>query len=633
MRGIVCSIIVVSAFGVGICAAQSAEEEAIDENILESVLTNSDDVADTFVPVDLNEASEYELLSIPEMSTTCAASIVSFRKRNGIIRRFDDLSHIEGMTTEILSSLRRRAVISMRSTLNLNVMSYASVSLQRSPLFEKSYGEYGVMNFQRFNIVYGDFKAFAVTDKDPGESSYADFYSLSLRIGRLWCFSDIVAGDYTLSLGNGLLFSRGGMISKSAGAVTPLFTSRSNSLKPYQSKGENKFMRGVAFELPAGPFRVTVFGSSKSLSAVVSDSGSVTSVDYSGLHLPSQSPRESLLEQIAGGILRYESPELNAGVSGTLFSYDHKFQNDYLNRSIALESFTRLRLDDISFAGELLYDKAFSYNATFGVDYGDARFALGLRELRSRILQNYSGPLSESFPSALESGVYIGTTMHATAFLKFGLYYDRFAIKSRSGKPERDGEEIFADSYLTLRRKNRSDGSSTLVYIRYKYKTKEDSYIPAVDIPAALSVIAGSKQTVRLDFRHKFSAPFSFRSRIERNYLSSGEKGELLVIDTGWNPGRIELAARICFYRTDSYSAAFYTVEKDLPHVAEFTVLYGDGARLFLLGSWKANGSLTASVKISRDIYSRSREISVGASSRLLPGTTGISLEIGYSLD
>ncbi|MCL5020055.1 MAG: hypothetical protein M1339_00005, partial [Bacteroidetes bacterium] len=343
------------------------------------------------------------------------------------------------MTPEILSSLRRRAVIEERSTLRLNVMSYASVSPQRSPLFDKTYGEYGVMNFQSFNIAYGNVEVFGVTDKDPGESSYADFYSLSLRTGNLWRFSDIVAGDYTLSLGNGLLFSRGGMISKSAGAVTPLFTSRSYSLRPYHSKGENKFMRGAAFDLPVGPLRVTAFGSSKSLSAIVNDSGSVTSVDYSGLHLPSQPPRERLLEQIAGGILRYESPELNAGVSGALFSYDRKFQNGYLNRSVALESFTRLRLDDMSFAGELLYDKAFSYDADFGVDYADARFALGLRELRSRILQNYSGPLSESFPTALESGVYIGTTMRVTDFLKFGLYYDRFAIKSRSGEPERDG--------------------------------------------------------------------------------------------------------------------------------------------------------------------------------------------------
>ncbi len=633
MREIVFSIFVMSAFGSGICPAQSVEEEARDENILESVLTNSDDVADTFVPVDINEASEFELLSIPEMSTTCAASIISFRKKKGIIPSLDDLSNIDGMTPEIMSSLRRRAVIEIRRTLRLNLMSYANLSPQRSPLFEKEYGENGVMNFQSLNVAYGSVEAFGVTDKDPGESSYADFYSLSLRTGNLWFLSEVVIGDYTLSLGNGLLFSRGGMISKSAGAVTPLFKSRSYSLRPYHSKGENKFMRGVAFELPAGPLRVTAFGSSKSLFAIVNDSGSVTSVDYSGLHLASQAPRQRLLEQIAGGILRFESPELNAGISGVLFTYDRKFQDDYLNRSMALEYFTRLRLDDVSFAGELLYDKALSYDANVGVDNGDARFAIGLRGLRSKILQNYGGPLSESFPTALESGVYVGTTMRATAFLRFGFYYDRFAIKSRTGQPERDGEEIFADSYITLSRNRRADGAGTLLYVRYKFKTKEDSYIPAADFPAALSVIAGSKQTVRLDLRHKFSASFSFRTRIERNYLSSGEKGELFIVDAGWDPGRVELATRLCSYRTDSYSAAFYTVEKDLPHVAEFTVLYGDGARLFVMGSWKVDGSLTAGIKISRDIYSRSREISVGSSSRLLPGTTEVSLELGYSLD
>ncbi len=633
MREFVFSIFIVSTFGGGICAAQSQEEEARDESLRESVLTNSDDVADTFLPVNLNEASEDELLSIPEMSTKCAASIVSYRKRNGVIHSINDISHIDGMTSEIFSALERRAEIDVRSALRLDVLTYARVSPQRLPLYEKAYGEYGVMNFQRINIAYGNFEAFAVTDKDPGEQSYVDFYSLSFRASNVWRFSDILAGNYTLSLGNGLLFSRGGMVSKSAGAVTPLFTSPSYSLRPYQSKGENKFLRGAAFAIPVGHLEITAFGSSKSLSAIVNDSGLVTSIDYSGLHLPTQASREGLSERIAGGIVRYESLKLGAGISGALFSYDRKFESDYLSKCLALESFARLRLDAVSFSGELLYDREVSFNTNIGIYYGDARFVLGMRELRSRIIQNYSGPLSESFPTAFESGLYLGTIMRASDILKFGLYYDRFAIKSRSADPERDGEEIFVDSYLSLPRSSKSGGSSTLIYIRYKYKTREDPYIPAAEFPAALSVIAGSKQTVRFDISHKFAGPFSFRTRIERNFVSTGEKGELLIFDTGWDPGLVGLAARVCFYRTDSYSTAFYTVEKDLPRVAEFTVLYGDGARFFLMGNWKVYSFLNFGVKISRHIYSRERDISVGPASRLLPGATDISLEVGYKLD
>ena len=634
MNKLTLTLLVASIISVDVCMAQSSEEEdAMDENILESVLTNSDDVTDMLTPVDINEADEDDLLSVPGMTGACAAAIVAYRKKNGFIRSIGEISHIEGMTPGLMSSIAHRVVIVERSSLHMNVMSYVSLSLQRSSLFDEAYGELGVMNFQKLSLSYKDIEISAVTDKDPGEINYSDFYSVSVSAGRLSGLSGILAGDYTLALGNGLLFSRGGMVSKSAGAVTPLFTTRSYALKPYRSKGENKFLRGIAMALPVGAFEITTFGSSKLLAARANDSGMVSSIDYTGLHLPGQASREKLLERIGGAIARYESPEMSAGMSAVYFSYDRNFESYYSKEVVALESCVRLILDGLAFSVEVLSDELVPSGSNYGLDYGEARFAVGLRDLRSRILQNYSGPLSESFPTAPEKGLYFGAVLRPSHMFKLGFYYDRFRISSLSGGPDRNGEEFFADSYITLSRTGIFEGGSTVIYMRYRYKTKEDSYIPAADFPVALSVIAGSKQSARIDFRHKFAASFSFRVRAEMNFISSGERGDLIVFDAGWRLKKASFDTRVCFYRTDSYSSAFYTVEKDLPHVAEFTVFYGDGARLFLLGSWEVNGSLSAGLKIARDIYSRERAVSVGTASRSLQGATDVSLEIGYRLD
>lgn len=633
INGIAMTILFMSVLGQGPAFGQSAEEETIDENVLESVLTNSDDIAEIFSPIDLNDASEDDLLSIPGMTPQCASSIIAYRRSNGFIRSLDGISRVEGMTPELISALKRRVVIGHDDALHADVESYFSLSPQRVSLFDDAYKEYGIMNFQRFAFAYRGFEAYAVTDKDAGERSFVDFYSLAVTAKRTLGFSAINIGDYTLSLGNGLLFSSGGMISKSAGAVTPLFTTRAYALRPYRSKGENKFLRGVALALPAGRFEITTFVSVKNLAARVDSAGSVTSIDYSGLSLPASVPRDKLLERIAGGVVRYDSPTVSGGISAVYFSYDRPFGDYYSKEVPAFESFARLRLDRIAFSGEALFDKLISLSANVGLDYSDARFAVGVRGLRSRIVQNYSGPLSESFPANQEQGIYFGTTLRPAHVVKLGFYYDRFRIVSISGEPERNGEEIFVDSYISLSRKRIFEGSATVLYLRYKYKTKEDSYIPISDFPAALSVIAGSKQSFRVDFRHKFAAAFSIRARMERNFISSGEKGELLLFDSGWRFEKGYIDTRICFYRTDSYKSAFYTVEKDLPHLAEFTLFYGDGARFFMLGGWNPGGPFSFEMKMSRDIFGRDREITVGSASKIVPGTTEVSLELSYNIN
>ena len=105
----------------------------------------------------------------------------------------------------------------------------------------------------------------------------------------------------------------------------------------------------------------------------------------------------------------------------------------------------------------------------------------------------------------------------------------------------RNGEEIFADSYINLSRENVFDGTATVIYLRYRYKTKEDFYIPEAEFPSAQTTIAGSKQNFRIDLRHNFSPIFSIRVRFEKNFLSSGESGELFLFDASWSRGIISV--------------------------------------------------------------------------------------------
>ncbi len=616
--------------------AQSIEDEITKENMLESVLSYSNEISEGLDKIDLNTASIGDLLSIPGMSSKFAASIIEYRGKVKFIHSIGELSSLDGATPTMISVLKNRAVISEKERLRGSVSSYLSLSPQKVVLYREACEESGLRNFQKLSLSYRNFEFHAITDKDAGEKNYLDFCSLAFSARNVSVFSSVIVGDYDIGLGNGMMFSNPGNISKSAGPVSPLFSRDAYTLRPYRSRAENGNLRGAALAIPIGDLELTGFASNKNFSAHMDTSGAVTSIDYSGmnLHTPGSAALQRLNERIVGGVVRYEAPWSVCGLSAIYFSYDRPFSRYYLDRHFVVDMFLRSQLDNVAFSGEAMADKVVSFSTNIDLDYEGARFAMGVRELRSRIVPNYSGVLAESFPTGPEEGIYFGAVFRPVEIVKLGFYYDRFRVRSVSGEPDRNGEEIYADSYIWLTRYEGSKGSGSILYLKYRYKTKEDFYVPDSDLPTAQSTLAGSKQNLRIDLRHRFLPAFSVRARFEKNFLPSGESGELFLFDASWKflpnaAGTID--SRICFCRTGSFNTAFYEVEDDLQGVAQYSLLYGDCARIALLISLKITSPLTLGAKISRDLFGGSREITIGSASLLLPGITYLSVEINYS--
>ncbi len=608
------------------------QNEIREENILESLLSYSDDISGINERVDLNSATPEELLLIPGMTMDVASSIVAYRKKVGLVRDIDELSGLEGVTPELLSSLKRSAGIAIEDKLSSSAASYASFSPEKTSLFESAYHEGGIKNFQKVQLNLYNFELNCTTDKDAGEKSYLDFYSASLAVRDVSIFSVLEIGDFSLSLGNGMLFSNPGIVSKSAGPISPLFIRSAYSLKPYCSRSENGFLRGGAFAVPLGNIAFTGFASSKNLFAHLDQSGRTVSIDRSGLNLPTNSNVADLKENITGGVVRFDAPFINCGASAAYFSYDRPFASFYSQSQLAGESFVRLQSHQTAFSGELLVDRVVSFSTNFQIDMDEAGFALGVRNLRSRLTPNYSGAFAESFPSAPEQGIYFGTSISPAKIVKMGFYYDRFKIMSTTGNPDKSGEEVFLDSDINLNHVRILEGSATVIYLRYRYKTNEDFYVPETEFPAAQSTLTGNKQNLRIDFRHNFSRLFSIRARFEKNFLSSGEEGELFLFDAAWSGEVVSVNSRICSYKTDSYNSAFYEVERDLPGVGLYSLFYEDGSHFSLMMMEKITKSLSAGEKILKDLYNGTRKVTVGSVTALLPGATFISLELNYQI-
>ena len=73
-------------FGIGPCSINFQRHnfegnEIMKENILESLMSYSDDISGVFTKIDLNAASSEELLTVPGMSSKFASSIIEYRKK------------------------------------------------------------------------------------------------------------------------------------------------------------------------------------------------------------------------------------------------------------------------------------------------------------------------------------------------------------------------------------------------------------------------------------------------------------------------------------------------------------------------------------------------------------------------
>ncbi len=614
--------------------SQDLEEEVRDENVLESVVAGSEDATEIINKFDLNTASPEDLLLVSGMSTDFADAIFDYRRRVKFIHSVDELSPLEGASQTAMKALRQRAFIREENNTYLKLESYMDISLQRIPLYREACGENGVLNFQRVSLVYRNFEFYGVSDKDPGEKNYFDFCSMSLAIKGLPYLSTIILGNYSISLGSGLLFSSASILSKGAGPVTSLFSRSMYSLRPYRSRQESRFLRGAAASVPVGKLELTGFASMKNFDARVDSAGGVTSIVYPGTNLPSVNtvPYSKLGEMILGGVLRYDSKWASFGISASHFGYDRSFAKRYPSNLTVYEGFFQAQSERAAITGEALLDKTISFSTCARIEFEGTQFAVGVRNLRASIAPGYSGPLAESYPSAMEQGTYFGAAIRILDHVRFGIYYDRFRIIPFSNDPEKNGEEISAESYIRLPRDFAPNAPAVSVYLRYKFKTKEDFYLALLDVPTAVTTISQSKQNFRIDVRSTLSRELSVRARIEKNFLASGEAGELFLSDYKWSTNNFSIGSRICFYKANSYECAFYVTEPDLPGVSEFTLFSGDGIRLMLLASVKVGGGFTAGVKAARDIYDTAKEFSLMGYDRALSGITAFSLGISYEL-
>lgn len=565
-------------------------------------------------PVSVHTAGLSELMEVPFMTLTIAEGILSYRKER-TVNRIEDLLNVEGVTeedyalispyistdvsTDYASAGRKNLQELFRDTKlkgNMIMRYRRNAQLQEGFVRPDSAGGYlgGPAHlYQRFQLHSGYWSVNYTQEKDPGEAaSYPfgmDFRSWHVSLRDAGPVNRIVAGDYSLQYGQGLVFGGRGLTGKSPETAALMLRSE-RGIRPYSSSSESGFFRGLA--LSAGEkLQGDLFWSRRSLSASERGVDSTGRPLEGGLHrtFNERSKKGTLDEELAGLRLKTVQKHIRAGL--TLYSLQYNRMVDFPGyssherdtRHIMMSADIRAYFNEISVFGEAAADRNRNPGVLAGMQHSFAesgKLLLLYRRYSTSFFSPFSNAFGEGGLNQNESGLFISLTHRISSRVKVAVYTDQYRFPGSSYYSRQPGG---GTEYYAIVRIRPAVHSEFSIQWRQEEKIRDRS-VSGERVAVQSSTL---KRQVRLQWEQE-KGSFRYRSRAEFSYYRNAERkgntGFLLFQDLRWQPAqKLRINSRISFFDTSGYEARIYQFENDMLYLMTSKALFGQGRRWYLL--------------------------------------------------
>lgn len=526
-------------------------------------------------PIDLNTADLKELSRLPFLRPVDCLKIIGYREKFGRFETVDDLLKIKGFDRAFVELIRPYVTIKTKPIKWKGVENRLRI---QKDLDKNGSEEYYTKNIFKIN----DYKIFLITEKDPYESSFLDYYSAGILIdeGK----RRFVIGNYNLDFGTGIVLSASGTFFQ--GSNFTILT-RERGIIPYTSTMENGGFFGAA--LGDTLFvNYSIFYSNQKLDGRIDTSGYARSFDPSGNHIDSTSlaRKDRIREEIFGYNLRYNRENLQIGQTTYWSFYEPSF--------ICSDSTTNF------------YGKNYCMNG-INLNYYTERFILFgefARSFQNRLgcIFGWTGLLSYNFEFNL-----------AGKYFNPGFYAPKGA----------EAEEDYIGLYFDLNNSSKIIDAGTTINIYTNNQADTNSY----DLRFNLSKVVGFAETKinlrwlyqenrkelsgsRIFLRIRTRKFFYLDLRLEEkyDYGDTLKRGQFGGIELGIDTKFIDTKLRYGLFDTDSYSTRIYVYEPDLPGIIKNRMVYGRGRYGFIYFSVMPVTNIKISIKFAfteRDLLKR----------------------------
>ncbi|PHN01424.1 ComEA family DNA-binding protein [Flavilitoribacter nigricans] len=661
--------------------------------LLEDYLQNSDEEGDFDFntiyenldrylerPLNLNEAGEAELQDLRLLSDVQILNFLRYRELAGELVSIYELQAVPGLDLatiqailpyvsiggdtddyqESLSDMLREG----KNELYLRWSRFLEPQRGYRPLAEGESGSRyeGDPNqlYLRFKHSYSNRLSYGFTaEKDRGEAFFRasnkkgfDFYSAHFYLRDYnRTLKALALGDYTISLGQGLILFSGFGAGKSVLATSVKRGGR--VVRPYTSVNEANFMRGAAVSLQFGErWSLTAFGSYRGRDGNLSPADtldvdqpvlSFTSLDMDGLHrTPGEIEDRNALYQLSyGGSLKYQFGKGHLAFNALADHLDKPLirrEQPYNRYYFAGDHVANASLDyayrwrNFHFFGETAIGNngvmATVNSVLAGLD-PKLDIALVHRHFPRDYVALNANPFAETTGARNEAGMYFGIILRPAGGWQISGYYDlwrhpwlRFNTDAPSGGYEyrfriRHFKKRTYEAYLEVRDEVKGRNVSL-------FDTKTDWPVPSRVFQA------------RLHLAYQLHKSLEWRSRIDigfaDNEINELQQGFAIYQDLLFRPIGFPLSftTRFALFDTDGYAIRFYSYENNLLYSFSIPAYYNRGSRFYLNLRYKGIRKLTLEARIAQTYWWDQENIGSGLEQTDGPVRTQVAAQLKY---
>lgn len=598
-------------------------------------------------PMDLNTAGRDDLLQLPFIDGAAADSLLAFRERHGPFRSMGDLQFVRGLdyrarewlpvfvccaapaasrpsVSELLTQGRWEVngMLGVPLYRRAGNRSHSADELEEYP--NRQYLGNGLSHTLRLNYSAAGRLDYGLKfDKDAGEpfarrgnrpyDEYA-FYVALHPVGR---WRDVVAGDYRVNVGEGLLLGNSFMVDKAS--VVAAYRPPVARVSPTLSSGGANLMRGLAATWAHGGWAWSAFTSYRKADANLDTAGRVTSLKTDGYHRTplERSKRRNLGVVAAGGAAEYGQDDWRVGMAVTAVYYDRPLAprsalySRYYPRGHWLggvSAYYGMRFGRWASRGEVAVDRRGHVALAGRLSWQalpDWRLAVAGRKLTVRFASPAGQTLQEGGRVANEEGVLVASQFRLPGGIEGEAYVDLFRFPwstYRASQPSKGMEVSSAFSYRQGRKRTWT--------LRYRMNTKQrdvTGHDGWMEFVATHRLRLAVEQTAR-----RWTWTAAADGAMQRRQTGSVSLGTMASGRVTWTPDRWRLAAMGALFFTDDYATSLSVYQPGFAQTFGFVRGYYHGAAAALLADWQPVASLHFGLRYSLTAYFNRDVISSG---------------------
>ncbi|MDR2980443.1 MAG: hypothetical protein LBV02_08425 [Bacteroidales bacterium] len=460
-----------------------------------------------------------------------------------------------------------------------------------------------------FKIKYTDNRHVSIGfsgEKDPGEGIFGqyyrqgfDHYSGHIRIKDVGILKSLIAGDFRINWGQGLILGSGLMGGSGSGVAT--IRKLPGDLQAVASINESNYFTGIATSLGNHRWQTTIFYGQQRFDADIHDPIAGDDIQYdgtlstSGYHRTEKelTKKRKIKNRNVGVEFRYNRRLFRMGVrslaqflnvnlvpSGTLYRMYDLEGNLLFNNSMDYH----LILGKTILFGEIASSDLSGYGILQGIlFFPDPRIKSGI--LFRKYSKNFHAISGNAFGvnsrNRHETGIYFTNEIVVGKKTALLLAIDIYQIEWLRYRIDKPG---YGENF-TLRISHQMNRNATFAFA-YLYRT---NFKNSSDETAYNEIVQYGKHQMKASLAYSSSSRLKFKTHSEllvNHYITKNMQniGYLVYQDINYSVSRIplEICYRTAFFDTDGYEARIYAYEHDLNQVFNVSGYYYRGWRTYI---------------------------------------------------